>query len=91
MVLDFQGVPANAPGLGVIRVSGTGVAHGTGFDDTPASWVLHASGNQSELELAMGSTTTARPPASGVPDSGSTMMLLGGVLSGITWLRRRLA
>jgi hypothetical protein len=87
LVLDFQGIPAGGPGLGVIRVAGTGTAHITGLQDTPASWVLHASGGETEILLAMGSTTTGLPP-SGVPDAGSSWMLLGTALSGVGLLRK---
>jgi VPDSG-CTERM motif len=88
LVKDFQGVPADAPGLGTIRVSGTGVAHATGLSDTPASFVLHASGGLADLQLAFGASTTTLPP--GVPDGGSTMAMLACGLVGIGFVRRKL-
>jgi len=91
LVKDFQGVPADAPGLGTIRVSGTGTAHITGYTDTPASFVLHASGGLADLQLAFGSSTAGTPPPSGVPDGGNTLLLLGSALSGLAFLRCRLA
>jgi len=88
LVKDEQSIPADAPGLGVIRVSGTGVAHATGFSDTPASFVLHASGGLADLELAFGASGTAFPP--GVPDGGRTIALLAFGLAGIAYARRKL-
>lgn len=89
LVKDSQGVPADAPGLGVIRVSGTGIAHATGLSDTPASFVLHASGGLADLELAFGASATAIPP--GVPDTGATLSLLSCGLIGLGFLRRKTA
>jgi len=88
LVKDFQGQPLDGPGLGDIRVSGTGIAHITGYEDTPGSFVLHASGGLSDLEMAFGATAVGLPP--GVPDSGSTLVLVGAALGGVASLRRRL-
>jgi hypothetical protein len=87
LVLDSQGPPDDAAGLGVIRVSGTGMAHITGYSDTPATFVLHASGGVADLELAFGASTTAFPP--GVPDTSNTLLLLAAGWGGLACFRRR--
>jgi hypothetical protein len=66
-----------------MAISGSGIAHITGFDDTPASWALEGSGENFTFNLSA-STTTA------VPDGGSAVSLLGIALVGLEALRRRL-
>lgn len=71
-------------GGGSVVVDGTGVILRDGFDPTPGTW----------------SFTTQNPSAQGVfsfsasagalPDGGMTAMLLGGALSGLAFLRRKL-
>jgi len=68
---------------GTMAISGSGIAHITGFDDTPASWALEGSGSNYVFNLSA-STTTA------VPDGGSAVSLLGIALVGLEALRRRL-
>jgi len=67
---------------GAMSLSGTGIAHADGFDDTPAVWAV--SGTGSNFAFRMTSATTA------VPESGATMTLLAIGLGGIVMLRRRL-
>jgi hypothetical protein len=71
---------------GTMAISGTGIAHITGFDDMPASWVLAGSGHDFTFDLSGSSTT---PPAT-TPDGGSAVSLLGIALIGLEALRRRL-
>jgi hypothetical protein len=65
-------------------MSGSGVAHITGFDDTVASWSLEGTGSGFNFKFASESTT-----ALGVPDGGATAMLLGVGLLGLGALRRK--
>jgi hypothetical protein len=72
---------------GTMAISGTGIAHITGFDDTPASWALEGSGHNFTFDLLSASTTRSVP---GTPDGGSAASLLGIALVGLEALRRRL-
>ena len=67
-----------------MAISGTGIAHITGFDPTPASFALQGAGTAFSFELS--SSTTATIP------EGSTMVLLvlGLVLVGIVTFRQKL-
>ena len=69
---------------GSMAISGTGIAHITGFDPTPATFALQGAGNNFNFTLS--SSTTATIP------EGSTMVLLvlGLVLVGIVTFRPKL-
>jgi hypothetical protein len=56
-------------GVGSMAFTGTGTVHADGFEDTPASWGLHGSGQGFNFELS-GSTTAAIP-------EGGVLSLLG--------------
>jgi hypothetical protein len=73
---------------GTMALSGTGIAHITGLDDTPISWTLAGSGNNFTFDLS-GSNTTPSGPTT-VPEGGSAVSLLGMALVGLEALRRRL-
>ena len=73
---------------GTIAISGTGIAHITGFDDMPASWALEGSGHDFTFDLL--AFTTRPAPGPGTPDGGSAASLLGIALVGLEALRRRL-
>ena len=62
-------------------LNGTGLLKGNGFDDTPGTWQLSTSGTDTTLGFV--STTEA------LPDSGSTLALLGMGLIGLAALRRK--
>jgi hypothetical protein len=70
-----------------VTISGTGIAHITGFDDTPASWILQGSGQNFTFDLSRG---TLPPEPGTVPEGGSAAGLLGIALVGLEALRRRL-
>ena len=70
---------------GSMSFSGTGIAHVTGFDDTPASWALQGAGNNFQFTLSSSSTAT-------IPEGNTTVLLLLGLgLIGAVMLRRRVA
>ena len=73
---------------GGMSIYGTGIAHITGFDDTPASWLLEGSGQDFTFHLTTWSDTD--PAEFTVPDTGSAMSLLAIALVGLEALRRRL-
>jgi len=72
---------------GTMFVSGTGIAHITGFDDTPASFTLQ--GSEQDFSFILSSAGLTDPPEF-VPDTGSVVSLLGIALAGLEDLRRRL-
>jgi hypothetical protein len=76
-----------------INLTGTGTIHdastsGTLLDDTAGTWQLGfgVSGTPPTASFTWQSTSAA-----GVPDGGTTVMLLGAALSGLAMLRRKLA
>jgi hypothetical protein len=71
---------------GTIAISGTGIAHITGFDDMPASWALEGSGHDLTFDLLGPSAPLGRT----APDGGSAASLLVIALVGLETLRRRL-
>jgi hypothetical protein len=83
---DLLALVSGTTTSGTMAISGTGIAHITGFDDMPASWALEGSGHDFTFDLSGSSTT---PPAT-TPDGGSAVSLLGIALIGLEALRRRL-
>ena len=70
---------------GSMSFSGTGIAHITGFDATPASFALQGAGNNFNFILSSSSTAT-------IPEGSTTVLLaLGLVLVGIVALRQKLS
>lgn len=72
-------------GLGSVALSGTGIAKIDGKDNTEATWTLSNAGGN--LSFRFSSSSTATPTS--VPDGGMTLMLLGGVLAGLGFLRNK--
>ena len=70
-------------GSGILTLQGTGVANISGYDATPGTWVITATATQTGFNFS--STTTA------VSDGGTTLMLLGGALSGLALCRKKLS
>ena len=69
---------------GMMALSGTGIAHLTGFDDSAALWTLEGSGHNFTFNLSTSTTATT------TPDGGSAVNLLGIALAGLEASRRRL-
>ncbi len=65
-----------------LAIRGNGMLTGNGFQDTPAEWWFTTQG------VAAGGKFTWSSGAVSVPDSGSTIILLGGSLLGLFGLRR---
>jgi hypothetical protein len=64
--------------------TGTGIAHITGFTDTPASFALQAAGNGFDFTLSSSTTAT-------IPEGSTTVLLVFGLLVvGIVTFRQKL-
>jgi len=69
-----------------LNIKGTGIISGNGFEDTPARWafsVQNAGGNRDFFSFSANSAT-------GLPDGGSAIALLGMGLGVIRFTRRKL-
>jgi hypothetical protein len=82
---DLSSINIEKQSLAGLVLSGTGIAKITGFAPTPGLWSLTTQG--SLTEFAFSSSTIVR----GVPDGGSTLLLLGGVLTALAFFGRRTA
>jgi hypothetical protein len=70
---------------GSMAFTGTGIAHITGFDATPASFALQGAGTGFDFTLSSSTTAT-------IPEGSTTaLFVLGLVLVGIVTLRQKLA
>jgi hypothetical protein len=70
---------------GSMAFTGSGIAHITGFDATPASFALQGAGTGFDFTLSSSTTAT-------IPEGSTTVLLvLGLVLVGIVTLRQKLA
>jgi hypothetical protein len=68
-----------------LNISGAGIAHITGFDDTLGIWTVTATG--SGLNFTFGASTDA----GSVADGGTTLLLLGVSLTALALVSKRLA
>jgi hypothetical protein len=73
-------------GVHSFTLSGSGIAHATGFEDTNAVFSLQGTGTGPVTFTIFQSSTTAVP---GVPDSGSAVALLGLGFAAVEALRRK--
>jgi VPDSG-CTERM motif len=67
-------------------IGGSGIAMVTGYDATPGTWNVNLS--QSGASVVFDSSAAGNPRA-GVPDGGSTLLLLGGGFVGMAGLARK--
>jgi hypothetical protein len=82
---DATSMSVTHPNATTVNISGTGIAHITGFADTLGTWTVTATG--SGVDFTFGATTG---PGGNVADGGTTVLLLGAALSGVALLRRKL-
>ena len=68
-----------------LAITGTGTLTGTNYDPTPGTWVFTTQGFAAQSKFSWSSSVEA----SAVPDSGTSVALLGGSLLGLYGLRRR--
>jgi hypothetical protein len=71
-------------GPGFLNLSGQGMAHITGFTDTPGVWRLTAQEGNQRFSFSASSAVV------GVPDGGATVMLLGAAVMTFAMVRRKL-
>jgi hypothetical protein len=73
------------PGDDTLTIKGTGLLHLAGYDNTVGNYTFTA--NQAGGTFSFSSSQAA----TGVPDGGATIALLGIALVGVEGLRRRMA
>lgn len=83
---DATSMSVTHPNGSTVNISGTGVAHITGFGDTVGTWTVTATG--SGVNFTFGAFTGAG--SGGVADGGTTVLLLGTALSGVALLRKKM-
>lgn len=76
-------------GFTFLNLGGSGVASLSGYEDTAGTWSLSISATTGAATLAFSSTSTAS--GTGVPDGGSSALMLGGALVGIAAVRRSIS
>jgi len=81
---NLMGITSIMRGDNGIILHGFGTLFGDGYDPTPAAWSFSA--DQTGI-FSFSSTTSANPVA--VPDSGSTLMLLGAGMLALAFARSR--
>src|SRR5437867_9400777 len=70
----------------ILNLSGKGVAHISGLDDTDGSWTITVNG--SGTTFTFGASSSLQQGS--VPDGGSTLLLVGVALSALALARKRL-
>ena len=80
---DATSLTISGSTFNTISMSGTGIAHITGFTDTPGNWYFSANGSQGTASFSASTQTSPVPlPAA--------MLLFGPGLAGLAAMRRRL-
>jgi hypothetical protein len=82
---DATSMSVTHPNATTVNISGSGIAHITGFGDTLGTWTVTATG--SGVDFTFGASTGSEPD--GVADGGTTVLLLGTALSGVALLRKK--
>lgn len=82
---DFLAMTNGHTESGSMAFSGTGIAHVTGFDPTPASIAIQGAGSSFHFDLSSSTTAT-------IPEGNTTVLLVLGLgLIGAVMLRQKLA
>lgn len=91
-ILQQGGTPGQT---GYVVVEGTGLVSGNGYDATQMSWMFTSQDPKGRNSpdawtfSASGASSTSTTPPPGVPDGGSTAILLGVALSGVGLLKKK--
>ena len=87
---DLANVSVSSQSNSFLNLMGSGTLHATGFDDTPGSWSFTISnpggGPHANFDFTFANSQTA----TGVPDGGTTVALMGIAFVGLELLRRKL-
>jgi hypothetical protein len=78
-------VLVNLQNSSFLNISGNGTASITGYDTTAGSWTITVTGSDTVLAFASSASVN------GVPDGGTTVLLLGAALAALGLIQRRLA
>lgn len=82
---DATSMTVTHPNASTVNITGSGIAHITGFADTIGTWTVTATG--AGVDFTFGAFTG---PGGGVADGGTTVLLLGTALSGVALLRKKM-
>jgi hypothetical protein len=75
---DLQVLTNGHTEAGSMSFTGTGIAHATGFDDTPGAWALQGAGNSFSFQISTSTTTS-------VPEADINILLfLGSTVMAVT-------
>jgi hypothetical protein len=88
---DLAHVTVSSQSNFFLNLLGSGTLHATGFDDTPGLWSFSISNPTGGPHANFQFTFQNSQTAAGVPDGGTTVMLLGSALTVIGLIRRKLA
>lgn len=87
--LDSVEVESLAEGLFSLTLAGQGMAMVTGYDDTPGAFSITTTGDAEATDLGFGAFTFTADSSEQVPDSGTTVALLGSAMLGFVVFKRR--
>lgn len=83
---DATSMTVTHPNSSTVNISGSGIAHISGFADTIGTWTVTATG--AGVDFTFGAFTGS--DTGGVADGGTTVLLLGTALSGVALLRKKM-
>jgi hypothetical protein len=84
---DLNSLAVIFQGPGFLNLSGQGMARITGFDPTPGVWRLTAQEGNQRFSFSASSAVVS----TGVPDGGSTLILMGVGVMSLALLRHKLS
>jgi hypothetical protein len=88
---DLANVTVSSQDNSFLNLMGSGTLHVTGFDDTPGLWSFTISNPTGDPHANFMFTFANSQTATGVPDGGMTVALLGIAFVGLEGLRRMLS